>query len=171
MKIPTQKGFSLVEMVIYVAILSIVTFVLINTFISFGDTYRQVRMHRAIDNSAYVSLERMTRDIRNATNIVVNQSTFGVSAGVLVLNTANALTSTTTSFYVDYVDSGVLKVDVNGTYSGPLTLAQVTVTNLVFNRLVSTSSEAVKVDMTLEYEYGSDIITKTYNTTVILKGI
>lgn len=168
MKPTLQKGFSLVEMIIYVSILSLVMFVVVNTFISFGGTYREVRMHRAIDTSALTSLERMTRDVRGATNIVINQSTLGSTPGVLVLNAVDGAVSTTTRFYVD---DGVLKVDVNSVYSGPLTLTQTSVTSLSFNRLVSTSSEAVKIDMTLQYVYGSTTKTKNYHTTVILKGL
>lgn len=166
--ISLHKGFSLVEMIIYIAILSLVTFVLVNTLMSFGSTYREVRIQRAIDTSALMSLERMTRDIRNATNIVINQSIFITHPGVLVLNTADNTYSTTTRFYLD---TGVLKVDVNGVYSGPLTLAQTSVTNLSFNRLVSSSSEAVKIDMTVQYVYGSTTKIKNYHTTVIVKGL
>lgn len=155
-------------MIIYVSILSLFTFVVVNTLASFGATYREVRINRAIDNSAVTSLERMTRDIRNASSITVGQSVFNTSPGELTVYTTNTVTSTTTRFYLD---NGILKVNVNGVYSGPLSLSQTPVTSLVFTRLTSTSSEAVKIDMTLQYPLGSTTSTKNYHTTVILKGL
>ena len=168
MKKVLHKGFSLVEIIIYVSILALVMVVIVNTLLSFGSTYRDVRMQRSIDTSALTSLERMTRDIRSAKNILVNQSSFNTTPGVLSLYAVDGTVSTTTRFYLN---NSVLQVDINGTYSGPLTLAQVSVTNLTFNRLVSTSSEAVKINMTLQYVYGSTTKTKNYQTTVVLKGV
>ena len=168
MNVSNQRGFTLLEMIVYVTILSLITVVLVNTLLSFSGAYREVRMHRAIDNSALTAFERMTRDIRGARNVVVNQSVLGTHPGVLTLNTVGTSVSTTTRFYIE---DGVVKVDVNGVYSGPLTLARTAVTQLSFQRLVSTSSEAVKVDMTVEYVYGSTTKTKNYYTTVILKGL
>jgi prepilin-type N-terminal cleavage/methylation domain-containing protein len=168
MKTSLQKGFSLIEMIIYVAILSLVMFFVVNTLLSFNSTYREVRMQRSIDTSALMSLERMTRDIRLSKNIVVSQSSFNTPSGILALYSVDGQVSTTTRFYLK---NNVLQVDLNGVYSGPLTLAQVSVTNLTFNRLVSTSSEAVKIDMTLKYVYGSITRQKNYQTTVVLKGV
>ena len=155
-------------MIIYISILSVFTFVIVNTLVSFSTTYREVRIDRAIDNSAVTSLERMTRDIRKATSITLGQSTFGTHPGVLTLFTTDTVNSTTTRLYIN---NGVLSVDVNGVYSGPLSLVQTPVTNLVFTRLTSTTSEAVKIDMTVEYPFGSTTKTKQYHTTVILKGL
>ena len=95
-------------MIIYISILSLFTFVIVNTLISFGSTYREVRINRAIDNSAVTSLERMTRDIRSAKNITVAQSIFNTNPGVLTLYTTDTVTSTTTRFYTS---NGKLLVD------------------------------------------------------------
>jgi len=162
------RGFTLIEMIVYISILSVFTFVIVNTLISFSSTYREVRIDRAMDNTAVTSLERMTRDIRKATSVTLGQSTLGTHPGVLTLFTIDTVNSTTTRFYVD---NGVLKIDVNGVYSGPLSLVQTPITNLVFARLISTTSEAVKIDMTVEYPFGSTTKTKNYHTTVILKGL
>ena len=98
----------------------------------------------------------------------ISQSSFNTPSGILALYSVDGQVSTTTRFYLK---NNVLQVDLNGVYSGPLTLAQVSVTNLTFNRLVSTSSEAVKIDMTLKYVYGSITRQKNYQTTVVLKGV
>lgn len=162
----TTRGFTLVEMIIYIAILTLVFMVITTTLLSFTSSYRVLSVRRAIEHSAIESLERMTRDIRAAASIDTGNSSLGVSPGVLtIIGPGNA---TTTKFHVQ---DGILAIDVNGVYKGPITTSDVTITNLTFNQLTTTYSKAVKIDMTLQAARGSVIETKTYHTTVILKGV
>lgn len=163
-----KQGFSLIEMVVYVSVLSVISVLLINMLISITSTYRTVVALRIAEHSGIDSMERMTRDIRGAISVDTANSILGTSPGVLTLVSTYSGVSTTTKFYVD---SGVLKVDVNGTYLGPLTLADTSVTNLVFNLLDNGVSQAVKIDITISGTVGVINKSKTYHTTVVLKGI
>jgi type II secretory pathway pseudopilin PulG len=163
-----NKGYSLVEMVIYVSILSIISVVGMNSVLSFATSYRDTLALRVVDNSAIDSLERITRDIRSATSINSLNSTFGTSPGVLSLTTTSNGVSTTTRFYLD---SGVLKVDVNGVYSGPLTPVGAEVTSLVFTKMDSDNSSLVKIDMNISGTVGPTIKSKTYHSSVVMKGL
>ena len=162
------KGYSLVEMVIYIAILSIVSILVINTVLSFTKGYRDVMALRMIDHSSIDVMERMTRDIRSATQIDNGNSVFGTNPGVLVLvSTVNGV-STVTKFYLE---KGIIKLDINGSYFGPLTLSNTTVNSLVFTKLDSGISSAVKIDMTVSSTAGGVTKTKTYHSTIVLRGI
>jgi prepilin-type N-terminal cleavage/methylation domain-containing protein len=163
----SRKGFSLVEMIIYIALIAIIFVFVINLVLSFASSYKDIAALRIVDRSAMNSLERMTRDIRNATSIDMVLSGFNVNPGTLALIETTAGVSTTTRFYIQ---SGTLKVDVNGVFSGPLTGNRATVTNLVFHLLTSTSSQAVKIDMTVQGTSGTVSKTKSYYSTIILKG-
>ena len=161
-------GYSLVEMIIYVSILSIISLLAINTILSFGPSYHALLAYRSAENSGIVSIERMSRDIRSANSVNTGNSTLGTSPGVLTLvSTSNGI-STTTKFYLQ---NNILKVDVNGAYSGPLSLSNTSVTNLVFNLLTSTEGNAVKVDMTVQSTSSPATKTKTFHSTIILKGL
>lgn len=164
---PHTKGFSLIEMLVYLGVLTIIFVVVINTLLSFSGSYRALSVQRIVEHSAVGALERMTRDIRNATSIDTANSTFGTSPGVLTIITTQNSVSTTTKFYVQ---SGTLKVDVNGTYVGPLTLSNVTVTSLIFTNLTSAHSSAVKIDLTLFGRLGTTTKSLPYHSTVIIKG-
>src|SRR5438128_596462 len=95
-----KSGYSLVEMILYIAILSLFSVTVLNTILSFTQTYRTLSALRAIDHDGLDSMERMTRDIRTASSVDVGNSTLGSSPGVLTLvATANGI-STTTKFYV-----------------------------------------------------------------------
>jgi len=157
-----------VEMVIYVAILSIVTVVIANTLVSFSRSYRDLLALRLVDHSGIDAMERMTRDIRFATSINLVGSTLGTSPGVLtIVRTTNSI-STTTKFYIQ---NSILKTDVNGSYFGPLSSSGATVTNLVFSKIDNAISKAIKIDMTVSATVGTATKTKSYHSTVILKGI
>lgn len=162
-----KNGYSLVEMIIYVSILSIITVSITTTLLSFVASYRDIKALRIVDNSAVDSLERMTRDIRGATIVDDANSTLGSSPGVLTVVTGTGGNSTTTKFYLQ---SNVIKVDVNGVYSGPITLSGATVSNLTFYKIDNGLSKAVKIDMTVTDTIGTATETKSYHSTVILKG-
>jgi Tfp pilus assembly protein PilW len=163
---PRASGFSLIEMITYVAVLTIILLLVINMVMSLKGSYRQLIVLRALDRSAYNSLERMTRDIRNAVSVNNAQSAFGSSPGVLVVNQNIAGTSTPIRFYVQ---NGTLRLDVNGTFIGPLTVKNTAITSLMFSQMTGTST-AIKIDMTITASSGPIILTKPYRTTVILKG-
>src|SRR5438128_2713217 len=113
-----KAGYTLVEMVIYVALMSVISFLIINTVLSFTKSYREVVALRIVDSGAIDSMERMTRDIRGGAIIDTRNSTLGTNPGILTLTTTTGGVSTTTKFYIQ---NGSLKIDVNGTYIGPLT--------------------------------------------------
>jgi hypothetical protein len=163
-----KNGYSLVEMIIYVTILSVFTWTIINTVLSLSESYRTLLALRIVDNTGITAMERMTRDIRAASSVDTTNSTLGSNPGVLTLiDTANGV-STTTKFYIA---SGTLKVDVNSVYDGPLSDAGVTITNLVFRQLTSSTTAAVKIDMTVQGVDGPITETKSYHSTVILGGV
>lgn len=161
-------GYSIVEIVFYVAILSLFFIIIINSIISFTRPYRQILALRLVERSGLEAMERITRDIRYANTIDTGNSTLDSHPGVLTISSTYNSVSTTTKFYLD---SGVIKVDVNGAYSGPLTTGKTTVTSLIFRRLIGTLSEAVRVEMEVSATVGSVTKTKKYYSTTILKGI
>ncbi len=154
-------------MLVYVGILSLVSLIVINMLFSYTKTYQTLGALRVAENSGLDSMERMTRDIRGATSVDSSNSTLGTSPGVLTLTSTSGGVSTTTKFYVQ---SGILKVDINGTYSGPLTISNASTTSLTFRLLTNSVSNAVKIDMTVQAAVGSVVKAKNYHSTIILRG-
>ena len=168
MKVLTYKSvYSLVEMLIYVSILSVISFLMVSTVLSFIGSYRQLVALRIVEHSGIDAMEKMTRDIRAGTTIDTVNSTFGTNPGVLTLITTANNVSTTTKFYLQ---NGIVKVDINGSYFGPITSSTASTTSIVFTKLNSSISNAVKIDMTVSATVGTTSRTKTYHSTVILKG-
>ncbi len=163
-----KAGYSLIETVIYAAILSIVFFVMINTLLSFNQSYRSVLVLRAVDSAGIDAMERITRDIRGAATIDSGASTLGTSPGVITVNAFSGSYSTTTRFYLQ---QGRIYMDLNGAYYGPITSSSATVTSLMFRKISNVNSDAVKIDMSVTASVGGISKTKAFHTTVVLKGI
>ncbi len=162
-----NSGYTLVEMIIYVALLAIISVLMVSTLISFTKSYRTLAALRITDDTAISAMERMTRDARAATAIDSVHSLFGTASGILTLIASSSVnTATTTKFYLQ---NGLVKMDVNGAYYGPLTASNASTTALTFTKLSTSISGAIKIDMTVSATVGTSTKIKTYHDTIILK--
>ncbi|MEK7589965.1 MAG: prepilin-type N-terminal cleavage/methylation domain-containing protein [Patescibacteria group bacterium] len=157
------KGFSLLESLVYMAILSLMTVIIINILVSTAKAYNILRLARSINNSAITSLERMTREIKSADNISMADSTFGTHPGKLKIN----ISADTKEFYID---NGTLKIKETGVDKGALTLDGVSVDNLVFRNLDNGTSKAVRIEMTLSGTHRNITNTKKFYSFVVLRN-
>ncbi|MEI8130384.1 MAG: hypothetical protein WCG55_02670 [bacterium] len=122
--------------------------VLISCLIGMTKSYRVMRSTNDLIDSAHVSMERMTREIRGATSIDLTTSVFGTDPGVLKLNTTDSLGVSKT---VEFDMTGGALEMVDSSYGTPtdLTGESVAVTSLIFRKITPAHGSAVKVEMTL----------------------
>jgi len=157
-----HKGFTLLEMVIYIAILTLIAVVVVNTVLSLAVSFNSLRATRDINNAAMVSLERMGRDIRGATGIDTGGSSFGSHPGTLLL-----IGAIETEFYLD---DGVIKVREDDVEAGALTREAATTTNLVFYHISASPYSGIRIEMTLESTRGTITKTKSFSSFVALRS-
>ena len=164
-----QRGFTLVEMIIYVAFFTMLSVLAINATIMVMKSFYTLRINQSISQSATTALERMSREIRNAYNIDTANSTLGTSPGRLTLLTKDALGAlTAVEFYT--TAGNQINMKVGGVDQGSLMTKTVTVTNLVFRSITTANSKAVKIEMTLtDYRSGISKTVKYYDT-IVLRG-
>ena len=158
----------MIEIVVYSTLFAIIIGAVVYTLIALGGAYRALQSTQAISTSAQVALERMTREIRAASSVDIGASTLASSPGVLRLNTYDDLGVATTIEFS--VQSDVLHVSEGGVDQGPLTQETAHVSNLIFRRITTAKSEAVKVDMTLECGEGASFASKKFYSTIVLRG-
>lgn len=163
----TYKGFSLIEMLVYISILAIMTVAIITVTLSQSQAYADFKVTRNVYTSASASLERMVREIRAADNIIIGSSLFGSHPGILTLQKTGVSGIETVQFYLE---GGALKVQENSDPEGSLTRKEVSVTNLVFRQVVSTASEGVRIEMTLSSIQGNSSKTEQFSTFVIMRN-
>ena len=157
-----KRGFSLVEVLVYLAVLILVVSVSISTYLSLNTVLLRNKTERTLTNAAHVALERVVRDIRNSSTVNTGLSTLGSSPGVLTLDSG-----TTTQFQLS---GDSVAVSVNGTELGPLTGPNVTVDELIFYRYLGLTTELVRVKLTLSVSTKAASSTRTFYSSAVLRG-
>ena len=165
----SSKGFSLVEMIIYISILSIVTAVLVATSASLLGTFSGLKAYEEIAHSSTVALERISREIRRAESVDVPASTLSSNPGALVLDTTD-LSDIPTTVTISVVGGRImLQESAIGTPS-PLTTVGVTISNITFTHTIGTNTEGVLIELTAEKDVQGITSSRQFRTFVVLDG-
>ncbi len=168
-KIQNNRAFSLLELLIYISILSVVVVIISNSFISLSRGQGQAQARSEVDRDISFATELLRQDIKNA-SIVSVPDTVGTSPSLTL--TRSILDVPTTIIYD--VSNGVLRrkegaaVAVNVTNPNIIvstpTFTRIENTNTVFNKTQVT----IKVNMTFSYNNtSSDWIYSTSLQTAI----
>jgi|SRR3989344_1694081 len=155
-------GFTLIEMVVYAAILGVITVLAVNSTLLMVQAYTNLRVSRDLNAGATAVLERLTREIRSADSVstaLTNQ---------LILNTKDSGGAATTIEF--YVTGGLMNVREGGVGQGSLMPSSTSVGSFVPQALTGTNSSAVKIDLTMSASRGTISKTRTFYTTVTMRG-
>ena len=169
---PTKRsdssfGFTLIEIIVYIAILAVVSVLAVNMLLEIQLSLGEIRVTRNLSAAASVAMERMARTIRDAKSVNAGASTFNASPGVLTL-TGSETPAQTHRFLVS---GGALMADGGSPPSDTLTPSGVLITNLVFRLITpSATSTAVKIEMTIAATSGRATTTQNFYDTVILRN-
>ena len=171
MKFPaknSQKGFSLAELVIYVALLALFSVAMVNTLLILTKSWTTVKLAKSISISATSVLERMTREVRTATAIDTGLSTFNATSSVLVINSQDLSGAATTFKF--FVSGSTLKIQKGAGSSDALTLSTTPVTNFTLRRITTSQSEAVRIELQVQSTYRGQTSTQDFYDVVQLRG-
>jgi Tfp pilus assembly protein PilW len=162
-----NPGFSLVEMVIYVGLLALILVALLSSVQLMMHSWYDVHNHQLLAQSGQLALERMEREIRNATSTDASSS-FGVNPGSITLNTTDASsTATTTTFSVS---GGMLMLTPGVGSAVPLLETGVGVQNLTFYKITTPYSTAIRIVLQLQTATTTSPISATFYDTAVLRG-
>lgn len=143
-----ERGFSLVEMIVYITILVFMLGIIMSIVISFARSQRAVKASKEVENSAIISLERISREIRLADGINVSSSTFDLNPGVLVLNSTDEGGSPRTVEFS--FSSGGILLRENGLNVGAVSQTDARVTNLVFHIFSNNGVTGIRTEVSIE---------------------
>ncbi|HZS43286.1 MAG TPA: prepilin-type N-terminal cleavage/methylation domain-containing protein [Candidatus Paceibacterota bacterium] len=163
-----HNGFSLVEMLIYIFLLSLLLIVVINSMVIIVSSYRNIKSTEAIESSGLSAMDRMETEIRNAQSVDAINSVFSGSgtSSILTINT-----STTTPAKIKfYASSTILAVDEDGIYNGPLISSGVRLKTLIFRSISTSTSAAIKIELEIESGTGPSYKSAKFYDTAILRG-
>lgn len=163
-----NKGFSLVEILIYVGIFSIISIAVITSSVVVISSFSKTRDIRNILETGNVVFERMTREIRQSSGVDISNSVLGSSPGSLQLNSTDESGNPRTVKFI--IENGALNLYQNGSLVDNLLGSDVSISNLVFRRIVTTAGEAVKIEMTVVNTNTLNATPRNFNSTIILRG-
>lgn len=155
-----KRGYSLLEAVIYVAILSVVVVIVIESVFALYRAYGRSRVERRLNLNGDAAIERMVRELRSATSTDVGASTFGANPGVL---------SAGGKIFSLAAPAGPLQVSEQGGPQEAIT-SEVEVNSLYFYRQATSTSEIIKIELTLSAGDGSFIKTKNFYGSAVLRN-
>lgn len=160
-----SAGFSLIEIIIYVALLAVLIGAITWSIGSILHTYNRMKDTRAVLNSAMASMDRMTREIRNSKSVDLANTATSTPNGYLTLNDFDSSGSSTIIKF--YLSDGRIYVDQAGTQLGPLTLENTYVSSLIFRYFTSASSTGVKIEMAIQ---SSSTPANNFYDSAVLRG-
>ncbi|MBU3969028.1 hypothetical protein KJ991_02325 [Patescibacteria group bacterium] len=158
------KGISLIEVLIYMAITTMVLVFVINMMMFTTKTFNGFKISRDIKNSATISMGRMINEIRKAKSVDQTLSLFDNPNGKLALNMINGDKTTL------FLDSGILKIENNGTIEGSLSLTDTFINSLVFKVINNTKGQAVKIEINIKDKENGFTKSENFYMTTVLQG-
>ena len=156
-----QKGFTLIEMVLYVSVCSIILLSL-STFLTFllGARVRSQAITE-VNQQGFQVMYQLTQTIRNGRSIQV--PSIGTSSSTLSITTANPILNPT----IFTVSSSTFTIKEGSTASIPLTNSRVRVSNLTFDNVSSLSStdRVIRISFIIDYVNTSNKTEYSYTKT------
>src|SRR3989339_608933 len=141
-RINLNKGIGIIEIIIYLSIFTIVSVVVVNSFIVILASFSNTRSNQDMINSVFNS-----------------------NSGVLRLNNVDG-----TSYIQIEKNGNALELYSNGVLVGNLLSQNIYLNKLIFNRISTPNSEAVKIEMELQDSRSKTGKTETLYNTIILRG-
>lgn len=156
-----NKGFSLVEMIVYLAIMTIITTTLVQSFVVVLKSNRNSFVDSIIRNSAYSIMENIIREARASSDVNTCSSNL-----LSFTQKNNNIVSFSISDGVVSFSEGIT-TQIN---KGPLNNSDIKVSNFSCNIINTLKSKAVKFKIDLSATIDGQQKTESFYSTVILRG-
>jgi len=167
----SNKGVTLVEVIIYIALLGGIAVFLSNFLLYTVNIYQRARSDREIISNARLILETINKSVAQANEVYFPSSKFNDDAGQLSLITQLGAQTEHTTAYLDFwVDNGRVWTKAEGASSAPLSAATVRISRLNFERILQgLNRDAVKIVIQVDSvsKFPSSI---TLNSTMAVRG-
>jgi prepilin-type N-terminal cleavage/methylation domain-containing protein len=162
----TKKGFSLIEVVIYLAIFTMVSALVFHSFITVMSAFSTTRTNRNLLEAGLSSMERISREIRQAKNIDLMAS--NLTIGILQLDSVD--NNDNLRIIKFSKENSELNFYQTETLIGNLIGSNISLESLIFRKIETTKSQAIKIEMTLRDLKGKNNKTANFYNTIILRG-
>lgn len=171
-KINSKRAFTLVEILTYIFIFTIISNIVIYSLFRISSSYQSLKINHDINITAQNIISRLTYEVRKASNIDTVNSIFSNSNGKLVLLNKSGDLSTTTKISFVKINNNLSIYDNNDLDQGILNAESVEIPNLTLYLMQNTYSKAVKIDFTIRTKEGNpNFKSEDFSTTITLRNM
>ncbi len=161
-KIKKNRGYSLIEMLFYIALFAMLTIVIINSMMTMIKSFKEVSIQREITQGAEI-IERISREIKQANKI----NTLDI-ANDLKLDTKDSVGSNKIIEFV-LLNSNIRFLE-NSNYTGDLNSPNIKVESLTFTEITATKGQAIRIVLNISSRHDSKNRIYSYYNTAVLRG-
>ncbi len=141
-------GFSLVETVIYIGLMTVILFSLISLIESASTTYLILKSSRSIERSAINVIDNLNNQVSISSRIDIPNTVFDNASGSIALISYDGSGNSTSTKI--YLSGNQAMLSQNNVVVGPLSLSDVRVTKLIFRNMSTSTLNGFKVEMTID---------------------
>ncbi len=152
-----KKGFTLVEMIIYIALVGIISVILFGILLFIIRVNNKIIALSRVNSNAYSTMERMTYEIINSQYIYIPTSNFvnynpDLSAGnqLSLATEIDSLANEEINYIDFYLENDALFIKEEGSVPIALNSSDVQITKLEFSYFKNDQRESVQVNMTIK---------------------
>jgi type II secretory pathway pseudopilin PulG len=144
-----RKGFTLIETLVYIGVLTIIVGVVFSFLIWSVRSSTKIKVMREVSDNARRAMEIMVYEIKEARNIYTPTTT----STQLSLKTLYYLPTGEDTTYIDFYICGT-QLCLKKESQNPITLTSdnVEVSNLVFSRIVTGQIPSVQIELEIDYK-------------------
>jgi type II secretory pathway pseudopilin PulG len=147
----SEKGLTLIELLIYIAIFGALMIVITTFAINFTDASARSKIKEEVFLDTYSAMKAITYEIKRAEGVYLPTSIFDTNPGQLSLATIYGLSAGEKSGYIDfYLDNGRLYSKRDGQAVQAITPENIRVMDFYIEHL-SSFPDSVKISLSLEY--------------------
>lgn len=166
-----KRGITLIETVVYVAILAVIVVGAVRLLLASSFNVAGVRAERKIIADGKFALELLTRETRLSSDVISGGSAFGVNPGTLQLRSLASPGSSAEATKTFTLSGGRITRQAEGGGIEYLTGAETRVTHLIFWQSSNANSKLISVKLTLESGEGRAKEEATlYGSAVLRRG-
>lgn len=167
-----SRGYSLIELVIYVAVFAAFAAVVVGIVLALGNVWGTARANRILSRAGTDALERITRELRFARAIRPAESVFNASPGALSLETFTDPASQATTTVRFSVSGAQLVISEADESNVALTPSTVRVDSFVVWEITPTArASTTRVELVLTAGAGTKFQkSATFSATGVLRG-
>ncbi|MDD2935249.1 MAG: hypothetical protein PHX25_02120 [Candidatus Pacebacteria bacterium] len=163
-----MRGFSLLEILIYISVLVLVLFIVINTTLMMFDSYANIKMSQRINQTASGILERVVVETKWSRGLAVSGNVFNSDSGALVLSVVDDEGNFSEKKF--FLEGSDLKM-MEGVDVVTLNLPGVSVNRFYLSLVDNGISKLVKIEMDLSTQRKDIVKSETFYNSVVMREI